>query len=60
MKRCRNCGGRFGLIRHQIITLSGRFQVCSKKCKEEFLGKLAREYRAGPGNLHRTISGVSA
>jgi hypothetical protein len=28
MKRCDNCGGRFGLIRHRHYTL----RFCAKKC----------------------------
>jgi hypothetical protein len=36
MRRCAQCGGgKFGLIRH-------RYQFCTKKCRENFLDKLAR------------------
>jgi hypothetical protein len=38
-KRCAQCGGKFGLIRqrwHQT-------QFCSKRCREKFLDKAARD-----------------
>jgi hypothetical protein len=35
-KRCDQCWGPFGMVRHQIITFSGRIVFCSKKCKDEY------------------------
>jgi hypothetical protein len=45
MKRCSHCRGSFGLVAYQrsdVLTwYSERF--CSKKCREAFLDKLARD-----------------
>ncbi len=41
MKRCSQCGGKFGLIRHAFL----RAQLCSKKCLEAY--KRDWEWRRG-------------
>ena len=51
--RCHQCGGNFGLIRHQLLTFSGYLHVCrnclnayksknrKKVAKHRFLGRLS-------------------
>jgi endogenous inhibitor of DNA gyrase (YacG/DUF329 family) len=39
MKRCAYCAGKFGLIRHRWY----QRQFCSKKCRDQFLEKLAAD-----------------
>jgi hypothetical protein len=34
-KRCHQCSGPFGMVRHHLVTFSGWISFCSKKCKEE-------------------------
>jgi hypothetical protein len=35
-KRCHQCSGPFGMVRHQLVTFSGWIFFCSKKCKDEY------------------------
>ena len=37
MKRCAQCGGKFGLIRHRWYS----HQFCSLRCRGRFLNQLA-------------------
>lgn len=39
MKTCANCDGKFGLVRQYWY----RTHFCSKRCREKYLGKLARD-----------------
>ncbi len=39
MNRCTHCQGRFGLISHYWY----RYRFCSRKCKDAYLVKRARE-----------------
>jgi hypothetical protein len=32
--RCHQCEGRFGLVRHYLLTFTGYLHFCSKKCVE--------------------------
>jgi hypothetical protein len=34
--RCHNCGGRFGLIHHKILTFNGYLRFCTKECKRAY------------------------
>ena len=43
IKRCFNCGSRFGLVRHHITTFCGTLQFCSSRCKSKFLAIRERE-----------------
>jgi hypothetical protein len=49
MKRCDNCGGRFGLIRHRHYTL----RFCEEKCLEAW--KRARLERARQQRFHEWL-----
>jgi hypothetical protein len=39
MKRCAQCGGKFGLIRHRWYSR----QFCSLRCRGRFLNQLAKD-----------------
>jgi hypothetical protein len=39
MKRCTQCDGSFGLIRHRWYSR----QFCSKRCREKFLNQLSED-----------------
>jgi hypothetical protein len=39
MKRCAQCGGKFGLIRHRWYSR----QFCSLRCRGRFLNQLAQD-----------------
>jgi hypothetical protein len=47
-KRCDQCSGRFGLIRHRHMWQ----QFCKKICKENYLAKLAKEKERRSQFLH--------
>jgi len=34
--KCHQCLGRFGMVRHQLITFSGWIFFCSRKCKDKY------------------------
>ena len=36
MASCSQCGGKFGLIRHYLLTLHGCLCFCSQKCVQRF------------------------
>jgi ribosomal protein S14 len=38
--RCANCGGKLGLVSHQLRGL----RFCRKGCKENFLARTAKDY----------------
>jgi hypothetical protein len=35
--RCQQCRGKFGLIRHRILTYRGYLSFCRAKCKADFI-----------------------
>ena len=39
MKRCHQCGGKFGLVRHHYL----RHPFCSRRCVERFRRPVAEE-----------------
>jgi hypothetical protein len=41
--RCHQCGGRFGLIRHQLLTFSGYLQFCSKGCLKAYASEIRKK-----------------
>jgi hypothetical protein len=47
MKRCAQCGRKFGLIRHRWHG----YQFCTKKCRDDFLDRLGR----GNERLHKWL-----
>lgn len=36
-RRCQQCRGRFGLVRHYFLTFSGYLAFCRLKCKLAFI-----------------------
>jgi hypothetical protein len=34
-KRCHQCSGPFGMVRHHLVTFDGWIFYCSKKCKDD-------------------------
>jgi len=46
-KRCHQCSGPFGMVRHQLVTFSGWIVFCSKKCKDEYLNQRRQNVRKG-------------
>ena len=53
MKRCRQCGGKFGLVRHHDV----RHSFCSRRCVDRFKKKLAAQVllrKMIPGWLRRS------
>jgi len=56
MKRCHQCGGKFGLVRHYYL----RHQFCSRRCVERFSGRIAKEIlRHKNGDIEPTVPGSS-
>jgi hypothetical protein len=43
--RCHLCHGRFGLVRHRLVTFGGPVQFCSKKCLEAYRERLHEEVK---------------
>lgn len=46
MARCHHCGtGKFGLVRHRLLTLSGFLVFCSNRCKDDHRKQQQQEVR---------------
>ena len=44
-KRCHQCSGPFGMVRHHLVTFNGWIFYCSKNCKDEHRRHRQQEVR---------------
>jgi hypothetical protein len=41
--RCHQCCGKFGLVRHQLLTFSGYLHFCCKKCLNAYESEIRKK-----------------
>jgi ribosomal protein L24E len=39
VNQCDFCGGKFGLVRHWLLTLHGYLAFCSTRCKDDHFAR---------------------
>jgi hypothetical protein len=44
-KRCHECSGPFGMVRHHLVTFNSWIFFCSKRCKDEHRRHRQQEVR---------------
>jgi hypothetical protein len=57
--RCHECTGKFGMIRHHLLTLSGSVYFCRQRCLRDYQARVLeaiRKKKLSPGSPDQTRS----